>query len=219
MQVMKSALGRMALLEKKVLELGQLAETSVSRAITALTQRDTMMARAVIQEDADIDHLEVEIEELCIEILEQERPRGDDLRMVVAVLKINDSLERIGDHAENVAKVVVKVGDWERFRRVPGIGEMADAAQRMLEMSVRALVLRDTHLAREVIEADDRVDALHDRIRDRIEKELERIPENANPLLLLEYATRQFERVGDVATNIAEEVIYLVEGKIVRHLD
>jgi phosphate transport system protein len=95
---------------------------------------------------------------------------------------------------------------------------MADAAQRMLEMSVRALVLRDTHLAREVIEADDRVDALHDRIRDRIEKELERIPENANPLLLLEYATRQFERVGDVATNIAEEVIYLVEGKIVRHL-
>lgn len=216
-KIVKTSVSRMATLEQKIFQLGQMAETSISRAITALIHRDTLMAHAVIKEDADIDRLEVEIEELCLEILEHDRPGGDDLRLVVAVLKINDNLERIGDLAENVAEVVIEVGDWERFRRVPGISELAENAQRMLEMSVRSLILRDTHIAREVIEFDDRVDGLFARIKGRIENELERIPENANPLLLLEHATRQFERVGDVATNIAEEVIYLVEGQIVRH--
>jgi phosphate transport system protein len=206
-----------AKLESRLLELGQLAETSVSRAIMALVHRDELLARAVIQEDADIDRLEVEIEELCLQILEHDRPRGDELRLVVSVLKINNDLERIGDLAENVAEVVIEVGDWDRFRRVAGITEMADLAQRMLEMSVRSLVTRDPFLAREVIQADDRLDALDDRIQERIERELDRIPENANPLLKLDHVARQFERVGDIATNIAEEVIYLVEGHIVRH--
>lgn len=217
MRKVNTEVSRMARLEEQILELGRMAETAISRAITALMHRDTMMARCIIKEDAAIDSLEVEIQELCLEILELERPRGDELRAVVAVLKINDSLERIGDLAENVAEVIIEVGNWERFRRVPGILELAEAAQRMLDMSVRSLILRDPHLAREVIEADDRVDALYDKIKERIETELDRIPENANPLLRLEHVTRQFERVGDVATNIAEEVIYLVEGRIVRH--
>ena len=119
--------------------------------------------------------------------------------------------------SENVAEVVVEVGDWDRFRRVPGISELAEQAQNMVRRSIQSLTDRDTYLAREVIAEDDRVDALYEKIKRHIEHELDRIPENANPLLALEHVVRQFERMGDVATNIAEEVIYVVEGNIVRH--
>jgi phosphate transport system protein len=208
---------RLVALEERIVYLGQLSETAISRAITALMQRDTMMARAVIKQDAEIDHEEIAVQESCLEILEKERPSGMDLRFVVAILKINDSLERIGDLAENVAEVVVEVGDWDRFRRVPGIQELAVQAQAMVRNSMEALNQRDTVLARRVIDQDVRTDAMYEKIKRRIEFELDRIPENANPLLMLEHATRQFERIGDVATNIAEEVIYFVEGRIVRH--
>ncbi|MCA9148994.1 MAG: phosphate signaling complex protein PhoU [Planctomycetales bacterium] len=208
---------RITELEERILRLGELSEAAVSRAITALMRSDTMMARAIIKEDAAIDHAEIEVEEVCLDVLEHERPCGSDLRFVVAVLKINDNLERIGDLAENVAEVVVQVGDWDRFRRVPGIEELATQAQTMVRNSMMALVNRDAILARRVIQDDKHADMLYERIKTRIEKELDRIPENANPLLKLEHATRQFERIGDVATNIAEEVIYLVEGQIVRH--
>lgn len=209
---------RIAELERRILDLGRMAQTSISRAITALVQRDTMLARAVIKEDEEIDHAEVEVQEVCLDVLENQRPRGSDLRFVVAILKINDSLERIGDLSENVAEVVVEVGDWDRFRRVSGIEYLAEQAQQMVEGSLQALVRRDVQLAREVIADDDRVDDMYQQIKRRIEVELDRIPENANPLLKLEHVTRQFERIGDVATNIAEEVIYLVEGRIVRHV-
>ncbi len=208
---------RIAQLEDRLLALGRMAQSSISCATAALVQRDTLLARAVIQEDEEIDRAEVEVEELCLEILETERPSGADLRFVVALLKINDSLERIGDHAENIAEVVVEVGDWDRFRRVAGIEQLALQAQQMVEQALQALIERDTYLARNVIKDDDRVDERYLQINRRIELELDRIPENANPLLKLVHVTRQYERIGDIATNIAEEVIYLVEGKIVRH--
>jgi phosphate transport system protein len=208
---------RLAELETRIMQLGGMAEASISRAITALIQRDTLLARAIIKEDAAIDHAEVEVQELCLEILEHEHPSGAELRCVVAMLKVNDSLERIGDLSENVADVVVEMGDWDRFRRVAGIAELGEQAQAMVRRSLKALADRDPLLARDVIAEDDRVDALYDGIKRRIEQELDRIPENANPLLKLEHVVRQFERMGDVATNIAEEVIYVVEGAIVRH--
>ena len=208
---------RITQLEQQILELGRLVEMSISRAITALIRRDTFLAQAIIKEDAEIDRFEVLVQETCVDILENERPDGTDLRFVVAVLKINDGLERIGDLAENVASVVASVGDWERFQRVSGIDEMAAEAQHMVETSLQALIRRDSDMAYQVIRADDKVDALHGRIKLRIEQELDRIPENANPLLSLEHVTRQFERMGDLATNIAEEVIYLVDGEIIRH--
>lgn len=208
---------RSATLEAMIQDLGRMVEISISRAITSLIQHDTMLARAIIKEDADIDRLEIEVQELCLEILEKDRPTGADLRLVVAMLKINDSLERIGDLSENVAEVVVEVGDWERFQRVPGISELSGLAQDMVLQSLKSLSSRDTQLARDVIAADDRVDNQYEKVKSRIEVELDRIPENANPLLKLENVVRQFERMGDVATNIAEEVIYIVEGNIVRH--
>ncbi len=204
-------------LEKQILHLGHVVEASISRVLTALTQHDTLMAQAVIREGEDIDRLELEVHEHCLAILENKRPSGGNLRFVVAVLKINDSLERIGDLAENVAQIVVEVGNWERFQGVVGIRRMAEEAQKMVRMSLESLVHRNAGLAHEVIHLDDRVDDMYRQIQLRIEAELDRTPENANPLLKVEHVTRQFERMGDVATNIAEEVIYLVDGEIVRH--
>src|SRR5262245_47190416 len=119
-------------LEARIFELGRMAEASISRAITALLQRDTMLASSIIRDDAEIDRAEVEVQEHCLRILEECRPRGADLRLVIAILKINDNLERIGDLSENVAEVVVEVGDWERFRQVPGIRELAEQAHSMV---------------------------------------------------------------------------------------
>ena len=204
-------------LERRLMDVGRMAYTAISRAMTAYLRRDSMMARAVIREDEDIDRSELEVHEMCLAILETERPSGSDLRFVVAVLKINDSLERVADLAENVARVVVEVGDWDRFRTVKGIDELGDQARSMVEMSIQSLGKRDVELAHQVIREDDRADALYERVKSRIEQELDRIPENANPLLKLEHVARQFERMGDVATNIAEEVIYFVDGRVVRH--
>lgn len=217
MATITSMATRITQLEQRILELGRLVEMSISRAITALIRRDTFLAQAIVKEDAEIDQFEVFVQEMCVDILENERPNGTDLRFVVAVLKINDGLERIGDLSENVASVVASVGDWERFQRVSGIQEMAEEAQHMVETSLQALIRRDAEMAYQVIRADDKVDAMHSRIKKRIEQELDRIPENANPLMSLEHVTRQFERMGDLATNIAEEVIYLVDGEIIRH--
>ncbi len=205
------------LLEDEILNIGEMVELAISRSISCLVRRDVFLAKAVIKEDELINRAEVAVQERCVAILETERLVGMDLRFVVATLKINDSLERIADLAENVAHAVVEVGNWERFMQVGGIEDMATVAQKMVRNSLRALVHRDPNLAREVIAADDKVDAAHRRILERIEFELDRIPENASALLKLEKVTRQFERVGDIACNIAEEVIYLVEGDIVRH--
>lgn len=217
MRMIVSMDARTAELESRIFDLGTMVQVSISRAITALVRHDSMLARAIIREDEEIDRAEVEVEELCIDILETLHPVGEDLRFVIAILKINDSLERIADLSENIAKVIVEVGDWERFRRVAGIVELGEQAQDMVQRSLESLVQRDTSLARTVIQADDRMDELYEQIKRRIEWELDRIPENANPLLKLEHVTRQFERMGDIATNIAEEVIYFVEGTIVRH--
>jgi len=204
-------------LTTRIVNLGRQVETALRQANEALLRRDTLLARAIVEGDVEIDRAEIAVQEHCLQILEEERPTGDDLRYVVAVLKINDGLERIGDLAENIAKIVVEMGDWNRFKSVGGCRELASKSQELLADSLRALVHRDPALARRAINGDDEVDRRQERILVRIEHEIDVCPENAAPLLKLEYITRQFERVGDLATNIAEEVIYLVEGRIVRH--
>lgn len=204
-------------LKYRILAVGGLVETAIARSISALVQRDAALASAVIAADAYIDRAEVEVEEDCVRILEDHQPVGNDLRFVVAVLKINSSLERMGDLAENIAEAVISLSACERFRRVGGCREMAEKAQAMVHKSLQALVHGDTLLAREVSRDDAAVDRLQRQISERIEIELERCPENAPPLMQLSYLTRQLERLGDMATNVAEDVIYMVEGQIVRH--
>ncbi len=204
-------------LHKRVLKLGRMVELSITRSITALTKQDKHLAEAVIEEDEQIDRMEVELEEYCITILEQVRPVGDDLRFVVAVLKINDALERIGDLAENIAVAVRKVDNWDGFGRVPGCNEMAQRSQMMLKRSLEALVKRDTKLARHVIDDDQFINDMRSQLGKKIAYAIDNSTASAAPLLRLEYVTRQLERIGDLATNIAEDVIFMIEGQIVRH--
>ena len=135
-----------ASLEREILDIGEMVELAVSRSISCLVRRDVQLARAVIKEDQLIDRAEVAVQESCVAALERDRLVGSDLRFVVATLKINDSLERIADLAENVAQAVVEVGNWERFLQVGGIEDMATVAQRMVRDSLRALVQRDPNL-------------------------------------------------------------------------
>lgn len=212
-----ATLSEFEILEQQILQLGQLVETSISLAITSLKERDELLARSVVRDDKKIDQAELEVQAQCLRILEELEPKGFELRYVVAILKINDSLERIGDLSENIAGTVVTVGNWERFQQVGGVSDLARKAEKMVRESLRSLANRDPEMARGVIAYDDQVDWAQHKIREKIELELDRIPENASPLLRLENVTRQFERMGDVACNIAEEVIYIVEGEVVRH--
>jgi phosphate transport system protein len=207
---------RSAELHNRVLKLGRMVESSITRSIMALAKQDKHLAEAVIKEDEQIDRMEVELEEYCLTILEEDHPVGDELRFVVAVLKINDTLERIGDLAENIAAAVRKVENWAIFGRVRGCNEMAQRSQTMLKRALEALVNRDAKLARRVIEDDHRVNEMRSRLGKKIVHAIDTSDSSA-PLLRLEFVTRQLERIGDLATNIAEDVIFMIEGQIVRH--
>jgi len=204
-------------LKRQVRSVGNMVELSITRAIMALQQHDRMLAGAVIKADNNIDLKEVEVEELCLRILTEHQPTGASLRFVVAALKINNDLERIGDLAVNIAEFVCELVHHEHLRRIGGCGDMAKKAETMVHRALQSLIDADVDMARKVIFADDEVDRLEVSIGKRVEAELDRRPENAGTLLKLAHIVRQLERIGDAATNIAEDVIYMVEDRIVRH--
>lgn len=204
-------------LKQQLLKLGRMVESAIMRSITALAKQDKYLAKAVINEDEQIDRMEVEIEERCIALLESDHPAGEELRFVVAVLKINDALERIADLAENIATTVSKVDDWDGFERVTGCHELAKRSQSMVKKSLEALMHRDKKRAHEVINDDRFVDEMRRKLRKDISISIDHSADSSAPLLRLEYVTRQLERMADYATNIAEDVIYMIDGRIVRH--
>jgi phosphate transport system protein len=204
-------------LKQKILFVGTLVEEAVAKAVSALVKRDRNLAQAVINEDDEIDRMEVDVEEDALEILAIFQPVAADFRFVVAILKINNELERMGDLARNIAKRVVFLTGCERFELPVDFRAMASKAQTMVKQSLDALVNSDTALARKVRDADDEVDALRRSIQDEIEKQVVLHPEQTECLMRLISVSRHLERVADMATNIAEDVIYMVEGAIVRH--
>ena len=146
-----------------------------------------------------------------------QEPVAADLRLVVAVLKMNNDLERMGDLAKNIAKRVVFLADYERFELTVDYRPMAARAKSMVKDSLDALVNADTELAQKVRESDDAVDAQRRTIQAQIEKQIAKDPDHTEGLLCIGSVARHLERIGDMATNIAEDVIYMVEGEIVRH--
>lgn len=204
-------------LKQKILFVGALVEEAIAKAVAALVKRDRTLATAVINADDEIDRMEVDVEEEVIKILAIYQPVAADLRFVVAVLKINNDLERMGDLAQNIAKRVVFITNCERVDLPADFHPMAVNVQRMVKQSLDALVNADATLARTVIEADDEVDAMRATIQDQIEKQIALQPEQTECLMRLLSVSRHLERLADMATNIAEDVIYMVEGAIVRH--
>ncbi len=182
-----------------------------------MINRDRNLANTVIEADTEIDRMEVDVEEEVLKILALYQPVAADLRFVVAVLKINNDLERMGDLARNIAKRVVFLASCDRFDLPVDFRGMATRAQGMVKDSLDALVNSDTALAHKVRDSDDEVDALRRIIEKQIEQQIAAHSERTDCLMRLSSVARHLERIADMATNIAEDVIYMVEGEIVRH--
>ena len=206
-------------LKKKILSLGALVEERVYLAIKAIENRDPDLAKRIIRSDHEIDETEVEVEEECLKILALYQPVAVDLRFIVAVIKINNDLERIGDEAVNIAERIQSIAKRSTFSFHFDYTEMAEIAAAMLKQSLDALVNLDIDTAFRVITMDDEVDDIQRNAYSQIKQAMREHPEEMTYLINLYLISRHLERVADHATNIAEEVVYLIEGEIVRHED
>jgi phosphate transport system protein len=204
-------------LKKKILFIGAMVEEALQKAVKAVLTRDENLAAAVIENDEAIDTMEVELEEDCLKVLALYQPVATDLRYIVAILKINNELERIGDLAGNVAGRAEALAPKERLPVPYDLAGMAEEVRKMLKDCLDALVNLDAELADSVCRADDKVDIIHRQtfthIMDAIRHDLEHIDSYINLLSI----SRYLERIADHTTNIAQDVIYLLKGDIVRH--
>ena len=204
-------------LKKKLLALGAFVEESVQKAVTAISERNAAAAREVIESDPEIDKMEIDIEEDCLKVLALHQPVAIDLRFIVAVLKINNDLERIGDLAVNIAERAAFLATQQRVDIPFDFVGMASKAKTMLARSLDALINGDTELAHSVCAADDEVDQINREMYYQIQDGIRNSPEQMVCLLHLLSVSRHLERIADHATNIAEDVIYMIAGEIVRH--
>jgi phosphate transport system protein len=204
-------------LKKEILSLCALVEDQVQMAVRALLDRDAELAAQVEQRDLEIDHREIEVEEDCLKALALHQPVAGDLRFVVAALKINNDLERIGDLAVNIAHKAKAFASEPPMSIPLDIDGMWRQVHGMLRDAIDSMVNLDAKLAHDVCRRDDSVDQMKHQGRLLVENLMCRQPELIRPLLRLLAVTRNLERIADCATNIAEDVVYMIEGKIIRH--
>jgi len=203
--------------KKSILALCAVVEDQVQAAVRALLERDVDLAENVKQRDHEIDQREVEVEEDCLKILALHQPVAIDLRFIVAVMKINNDLERIGDLAVNIARKAVSFADEPLMENTFDIAGMWEKTQSMLRDSIDSLVNMNGELAGDVCRRDDEVDRIKHDIRISAEQRIRTEPGKVRSLMLLLAVSRSLERISDCATNIAEDVIYMSEGRIIRH--
>jgi phosphate transport system protein len=204
-------------LKKALLALSANVEENFSRALTAIERRDPDLAQRAIDRDAQIDLAEINVEEECLKILALHQPVAQDLRYIVACLKINNDLERIGDLAVGIARRCAPLVRLTEVAVPSDLRLMVDKAQAMLSKSLDALMNLDADRARQVLAADDEVDALRAQVYEELAAQLREAPDLVGPLMQLIFIARALERIADHATNIAEDVIYMLQGEIVRH--
>lgn len=204
-------------LKKHILAIGAVVEESLHKAVRALQSRDARLAESVIEMDIEIDRMEVDMEEDCLKVLALHQPVASDLRLIVAILKINSDLERIGDLAVNIAERAVFLAKQKPVDAPLDFAVMVEKTQEMLRNSLDALVDGDAKLAHKVCLADDDVDAINREMHLQVQEGIRLHPDEIESLIHLLSASRHLERIADHATNIAEDVIYMIEGHIVRH--
>ena len=204
-------------LKARLLEMGGLAEERVRSAVRALVDRDQPLVQSVLAGDAPINQLHIEIVSRCVRLLALHQPMAVDLRAILAALKINTDLERVGDLAINIAEAAVRYLSHPPVKALIDIPRMADIAQRMLRDALDAFVRRDTLLAQQVLDADDALDALKTQVFRELLTFMLQDPTTIEPALDLILVSRHLERIGDHATNIAEDVIFIVSARDVRH--
>jgi phosphate transport system protein len=200
-----------------LLRMGAMAEDSIAQSIRALMERDTALAEDVIAHDDEIDRMEVEIDQRTIELIAKMQPTASDLRFVATIMKITPELERIADLAQDVCERVIELNREPQLKPVGQLPQLAESAQRMVREALDSFVRGDADLARDVIRQDDIADALtEDSFRALLTYMLEN-PRNISPAIRLTFIGKYFERMADGATNICEMVVYLVEGKMIKH--
>ncbi|AMV70990.1 phosphate signaling complex protein PhoU [Desulfuromonas carbonis] len=204
-------------LKKMILALSAVVEEAVQQAVLSLVKRDVALAEKVVAGDEQVDRMEVDLEEECLKILALHQPVAADLRFIVSVLKINNDLERIADLATNVAERTVGLASVAHCEFPFDLEEMATKVETMLEKALDALVNLDLRLATEVTTLDDEVDSIHKQNYTLVKNQIRRFPERLDALVQYLSISRHLERIADLATNIAEDVTYMIEGEIVRH--
>ncbi len=205
-------------LKDRVLRMGSLVEDAIRKSIKALVERDRDLALAVIDGDHVINTHDVEIEEECIRLLAIWQPTGSNLRFITTAIKIITDLERMGDMAVDICERAVELMEEPQLKPYIDIPRMAEASQKMLKDSLDAFVDKDADLALKVCAADDFVDNLNHQIFNELLVYMLQDPKNISRAVRLTYITKYLERIADHATNIAEMVVYMVKGKVIRHM-
>ena len=208
----------LALLKQRLLDMSERAESLVALSVEALVERDRDKAIAVIEADEILDRLEVEAENQAIAMLALQQPMARDLRFLIGAIKVSSDLERVGDHAVNIAQCVVRLVDQRTaVPSVPALADMARRTRAMLSDALDAFIRGDGALGRAVGKADAVVDAQHESIFRALLADMMGDPQTIAPSLELLLVSRNLERVADLATNIGEDAVYLAEGKQIRH--
>jgi phosphate transport system protein len=205
------------LVKEKTLRLGSLVETMVEQAVASLVDRDSRLADEVIASDRKVDILDLEIEEDCLRLLALHQPAAKDLRFITTAMKITTDLERMADQAVNICERSIELNEEPQLKPYIDIPIMSQLSQKMMREALDAFVRRDADLARQVIPEDNKVDALKDQIFRELLTFMMEDPRTIPRAIRLILVSRHLERVADHATNIAEMVVFLVEGKNIRH--
>ena len=204
-------------LRSRLLEMSGLVEDSVYRSVLCLAEKDPQHAQRVLHNEAEINRMEIEIDDMAVRLLLLQQPMATDLRFITAAIKINSDLERMGDLAVNIGERALFLINEPLMKPLIDIPLMADRVQSMIRKSLDAFVKKDADLARSVLVSDDAVDELRDAVYEELISYMERDPKTVRQGVNLMFVARNLERLADHATNIAEDVLYLVQGIDVRH--
>lgn len=207
----------LALLNRNLLEMASLVESMIAKSIKALREGNMILAQEVIGTDEQVNAMEIEIDNLCIKILALYQPEAKDLRTVTMIMKVNNDLERIGDHASSISRMALFMADSPPIKPLVDIPKMADKAMEMLRESLDAFIRRDAKLAVVVCQKDDEVDNYEPQIVRELITFIMSDPSTLNRALRYIYVARHIERVADLATNIAEDAYYIATGEVLKH--
>ena len=205
---------RLAEIQEEMLVMADMVESAIHRSIQALKDRNVALAKQIVVDDLKINRKRYDIEERCIELIAMQQPLAGDLRIIVAVLHMTVDLERMGDHAEGIAKIVLLLADQPPLKPYVDLPRMAELAAGMLKESLEAFKYRDADRARAVMNRDDEVDALYDQVYRELLTYMIADPRSIERATHLIWVAHNLERIGDRVTNICERVVYLVTGKV-----
>jgi phosphate transport system protein len=204
-------------ISEKLLRMGGIVEEAIGKSIRALVDRDSDLASEVIAFDSEIDKLELEIDDLCVEVLARHQPMARDLRFITTAMKITPDLERIADHAVNISERVLELNEEPPLRTLVDMPLLANRAQEMVRGALDAFVRNDAQAARAVIDMDDEVDERMDHVFRVLLSHMMEDPQTVSRGLRLTFVAKYFERIADQSTNICEMVVFMTEARVIKH--